>query len=174
MTSRVFRLKRAIIGGAVLFALMAGAALGADPNARASFPQGWVVYSGRENGLRVVFELKGQKIVPALVSAPVTCRGGNQRHRLFVEERSRHFAITVNRQGRFHDFVERNDAFEFDFQKLVGQVTAKTINGTFSLTLTQPARIGNEECHTGNSLHGPTEELSFRANRRSTPQRSKE
>jgi hypothetical protein len=135
-------------------------------DARASFAQGWVVYSGQENGLRVVFELKGQKLVPALVSVPVTCVGGNRRHRLFVEERSRHFPITMSRQGSFHDHVERNDSFEFEFQKLVGQVTAKTIEGKIALSLIQPARIGNEECHSGRSPHGPMEELSFRANRR--------
>ena len=139
---------------------------GGTIDARASSAQGWVVYSGQENGLRVVFELKGQKLVPALVSVPVTCVGGNRRHRLFVEERSRQLPITVSRQGRFHDHVERNDAFEFKFQKLVGQVTAKTIEGTFAVNLIQPARVGNEECHSGRSPHGPTEELSFRANRR--------
>jgi hypothetical protein len=142
-------------------------AAGALTEAHAAGKHGWVLYSGREGGVRVVFELKGRRLVPALVSLPVVCGGGGprHRHRRFEELRGRHFPIFVDRQGRFHETTERSDSFESETQRIVGRVTPKTIEGTILETYVQPARVGNESCRTGKSRREPAEELSFRAYR---------
>jgi hypothetical protein len=123
-----------------------------------------VVYGGLENGLRVVFELQGHRLTPAIVSIPIACTGGRRRRGHFVEY-NQNFPIRVNRDGTFQEKVERLDSHEFEFQTIVGQVTSKRIEGEIAVSFIQPARVGNEECHSGKHPHGPMEELSFRANR---------
>ena len=159
----LIRIKLAFAVFLGLAVLVPGAAIGA----RGAVAHQWVLYSGREGGVRVVFELKGRRLVPALVSLPVVCGGGGprHRHRRFEELRGRHFPIFVDRQGRFHETTERSDSFESETQRIVGRVTPKTIEGTILETYVQPARVGNESCRTGKSRREPAEELSFRAYR---------
>ena len=146
---------------------LAPIAAGALTEAHAAGNHGWVLYSGREGGVRVVFELKGRRLVPALVSLPVVCGGGgpSHRHRRFEESSGRHFPIFVDRQGRFHETTERSDSAESETQRIVGRVTPKTIEGTIFESYIQPARVGIESCHTGKSRREPAEELNFRAYR---------
>jgi hypothetical protein len=138
-------------------------AAGGATGARGASTGGWALYSGRYDGVRVVFELKGPRLIPALVSVPVACVGGGRPHRRFEELRST--PIRVDRPGRFDDRVERNDSFEFESEKLVGRVTPRSIEGTIAVEFITPVRVGNEECHSGEHPHGRVEELSFRAYR---------
>lgn len=138
-------------------------AAGAATDARGASARGWALYSGRDHGVRVVFELEGRRLIPALVSIPVACIGGDRPHRRFEELRST--PIRVDRRGRFDDHLERNDSFEFESEKLVGRVTPKSIEGTIAVEFITPARVGNEECHSGEHPHGRVEGLSFRADR---------
>jgi hypothetical protein len=140
-------------------------AAGATTETQAAGKPGWVLYSGRERGVRVVFELKGRRLIPAFVSVPVVCGGGGPRHRHRRFEELRDSPIFIDRQGRFHETTERSDSFESETQRIVGRVTPKTIEGTILETYVQPARVGNESCHTGKSRREPAEELKFRANR---------
>jgi hypothetical protein len=144
-----------------LAVLVPGAAIGA-PGAVA---HRWVVYSGREDGLRIVFELNGRRLTPAIVSIPIACTGGPRPHRHFVEYTNRHFPIRVDRDGRFHDHTERLEQNGSESKTIAGRVTPKEIEGKISLSFSGRARVGNEECHSGKHPHGPMEELSFRAYR---------
>jgi hypothetical protein len=150
---------------AVFFGL-ALLAPGGTTAARGTVAHRWVVYSGREGGVRIVFELNGHRLTPALVSIPVACTGGNRPHGHFVEYTNRHFPIRVDREGGFHEKTERLEVYGSEFHKIVGRVTAKRIEGKIAVSFTERARVGNEECHSGKHPHGPMEELSFRANRR--------
>lgn len=150
------------------FAVLLGLVLlapGATIDAHGAVAHRWVVYGGRVDGLRVVFELNGHRLTPAFVSIPIACTGGYRHRGHFVQYTNRHFPIRVNRDGTFHEKIERLDAHEFEFQKIVGQVTTKRIEGKIALSFIQPAQSGNEECHSGKHPHGPMEELSFAANR---------
>jgi hypothetical protein len=162
-------LTRAGSAARVLAVLLLGLAVGAPGgtlDARGAVAHRWVLYSGRENGVRIVFELNGRRLAPALMSIPVACTGGPRPRRLYVESDSlRHSPIFVNRHGRFHHRDVRIDSFEYEFKDFSGHVTSTTIEGKIALSFTQPARIGNEECHSGKHPHGRMEELSFRAYR---------
>jgi hypothetical protein len=139
---------------------------GATVDADGAATHRWVVYGGQENGVRIVFELNGHRLAPAFLSIPVACTGGHQPHRLSVTTYNlRHFPIRVNRQGSFHHREDNIDAFASKFEEIFGQVTSRTIEGKIAVNFSQPARVGNEECHSGKHPHGPMEELSFRANR---------
>jgi hypothetical protein len=139
---------------------------GATTDAHGAVAHRWVVYAGQEDGLRVVIELNGHRLTPAFVSIPIACTGGHRRRGHLVKYTNRHFPIRVNRDGTFHNKVERLDAYESEFETIVGQVTPRRIEGTIVVRFDQPARVGNEACHSGKHPHGPMEKLSFRANRR--------
>ena len=156
------RLKLALAVLLGLAVLVPGAAVDAD----GAVAHRWVLYSGRESGVRIGFELGGHRLARSSVSIPIACSGGNQPHRHFVEYFSqRHSAIRVDRQGRFHHREVRLDRFEYEFEQISGHVRSPTIEGKIALSFTQPARVGNEECHSGKHPHGPMEALSFRAYR---------
>jgi hypothetical protein len=130
----------------------------------------WVVYGGRQDGVRIVFELNGHRLTPASVSIPIACSGGHRPHAHFLERSNRHFPIRVDRDGRFHEDTERSEVNGSERKTIVGQVTPKKIEGKIAVSFSERARVGIEECHSGKHPHGPTEELSFRAYRhRSRP-----
>jgi hypothetical protein len=135
-------------------------------DARGALAHRWVLYSGREGGVRIGFELNRRRLAPAFIWIPVACTGGPRPHRhYFVTYNLRHYPIHVNRQGRFHHREDRIEVYEDNFEEISGQVTSRKIEGKIAVSFTQPARVGNEECHSGKHPHGPMEELSFRANR---------
>jgi hypothetical protein len=150
----------------LLFGLVPGAQ-GGTVDARGAIAHRWVVYSGRDDGLRIVFEVNGRRLTQAYVSVPLVCiREGRRRHGRFEEVQGRDSAILVNPQGRFHEHERRENPVVFESRKIVGQVTPRTIEGKIAVSSIQRYRFGNEECHSGKSLEGPLEVLSFRANRR--------
>jgi hypothetical protein len=133
-------------------------------DARGALAHRWVLYGGREGGVRIGFELNRRRLAPAFMWIPVACTGGPRPHRhYFVTYNLRHYPIRVNRQGRFHHREDRIEVYEDHFEEISGQVTSRKIEGKIAVSFTQPARVGNEECHSGKHPHGPTEELSFRA-----------
>jgi hypothetical protein len=159
MPTRI-KLALAILLG--LAVLVPGAAIGA----RGAVAHRWVLYGGRRDGVRIVFELNGHRLAPAFMSIPVACTGGHRPRRLYVVSYSlRHSPIFVNRQGRFHHRESSIDTWDYEFEDFSGRVTSRTIEGKIALSFIQPARIGNEECHSGKHPHGRMEELSFRAYR---------
>lgn len=159
MLTRI-KLALAILLG--LAVLVPGAAIGA----RGAVAHRWVLYSGRKDGVRIVFELNGHRLAPAFMSIPVACTGGHRPRRLYVEyDNLRHSPIFVNRHGRFHHRDVRIDTFDYEFEDIFGHVTSRTIEGKIALSFIQPARVGNEECHSGKHPHGPMEELGFRVYR---------
>lgn len=163
-------LARVKISLAVILGLVLVVPGGAN-DAHGAAPHRWVLYSGRTSGLRIGFELNGRRLAPAFFSIPVACTGGPRTRRdYFVEFNMRHFPIRVDRQGNFHRRESRLETYEDNFEEISGHVTARKIEGKIAVSFTQPARVGNEECHSGKHPHGPMEELSFRASRhRSRP-----
>ncbi len=161
MRSLLTRLKIPLVALLSLALLVPGSAT----EAHAAGKHGWVVYGGRNGGLRIVLELNGRRLTPALVSVPIACTGGHRSRGRFVEYTNRRFPIRVDRDGRFHEHRERIEANGSESETIAGQVTAKRIEGTIAVRFVEPARVGNEECHSGKHPHGPMEELSFRANR---------
>jgi hypothetical protein len=153
----------------ITFVALLGLALvapGAAVEAHAAGRHGWVVYSGQKGGLRIVFEVNGHRLTPAYVSVPLVCvREGRRRHGRFEEVQGRDSAILANRRGRFHEHEGRSDSIEFESRRIVGRVTPRTIEGTIAVSSIRRARFAHEECHSGKSLEGPLEELSFRADR---------
>jgi hypothetical protein len=158
-------LARVKITLAVFFGL-ALLASGGTIDARGAVPHKWVVYSGQEGGLRIVFEVNGHRLTPAFVSIPIACTGGHRPRGHFVEYTNRSFPIRVDGAGRFHEHKERLEVYGSESETIVGLVTPKKIEGKIAVSFTERARVGNEECHSGKHPHGPMEELSFRANRR--------
>jgi hypothetical protein len=158
-------LARVKITLAVFFGL-ALLASGGTIDARGAVPHKWVVYSGQEGGLRIVFEVNGHRLTPAFVSIPIACTGGHRPRGHFVEYTNRSFPIRVDGAGRFHEHRERLEVYGSESETIVGLVTPKKIEGKIAVSFTERARVGNEECHSGKHPHGPMEELSFRANRR--------
>ena len=158
-------LARIKIGIAIIIGL-AVVVPGGVTDAHGAAAHRWVLYSGRTSGLRIGFELNGRRLAPAFFSIPVACTGGRRPRRDYVVEFNlRHFPIRVDRQGSFHHRENSIDAFEDRFEEISGQVTSRKIEGKIAVSFTQPARVGNEECHSGKHPHGPMEQLSFRANR---------
>jgi hypothetical protein len=112
-------------------------------------------------------EVKGRRLTPAYVWVPLVCvREGRRRHGRFEEVQGRDSAILVNRRGRFHEHEGRKNSVVSESRKIVGRVTPRTIEGKIAVNSIQRYRFDNEECHSGKSLEGPLEVLSFRADRR--------
>lgn len=158
----------------IALAVILGLALvvpGGATDAHGAAAHRWVLYSGRTSGLSIAFELNGRRLAPAFFRIPVACTGGLRPLRHYVVDFNlRHYPIRVDRQGSFHHRESRIEPFEDRFEEISGHVTARKIEGKIAVSFTEPARVGNEECHSGKHPHGPMEELSFRANRhRSRP-----
>jgi hypothetical protein len=160
MRSLVTRIKIPV-GALLCLALLVP---GAATEAHAAGKHGWVVYRGHRDGLRIVFELNGHRLTPAFVSIPIACTGGHRSRDHFVAYTNRRFPIRVHQDGRFHEHRERIEANGSESETIVGQVTAKKIEGKIAVNFSEPGPVGLEECHSGKHPHGPMEELSFRAN----------
>jgi hypothetical protein len=126
------------------------------------------LYSGRGEGVRAVFRLKGHKLIEARISLNLVCTGGRRRHHYLAtrEPASPRWPITVNRHGKFSHQVNVLTVAEDETEMLAGKVTPQAITGTIAMSWTQPARVGNETCRTGRFRPGRVATLSFRAKRR--------
>jgi hypothetical protein len=128
--------------------------------------RGSILYTGRGAGVKkVVFRLKGHRLIEARISVNLACVGGGRRHRFLyeIDHASPRWPIAVNRRGGFRENVEELWAASDRFETLAGEVTPQVIVGSIAVSVTEPARVGNETCHTGRFRPGRTEELSFRA-----------
>jgi hypothetical protein len=128
-----------------------------------------ILYTGRGDGVKkVVFRLKGHKLIEARVSVNLACSGGGRRYRSpeVIEVASPRWPISVDRQGKFrHKFEQISVAIDIT-ERLTGHVTPQMIVGSIAVSRTEPAKVGNETCHTGQFRPGTMKELSFRARRR--------
>lgn len=123
-------------------------------------------YTGRGDGVKkAVFRLRGRRLIEASITVNLACTGGGRRHRFLFEIHDAYpgSPIILNRRGGFREEVQEIHTESDRFETLTGQVTAKKIVGSIELSVTEPARVGNETCHTGRFRPGRTEALSFRA-----------
>ncbi|HSS32710.1 MAG TPA: Ig-like domain-containing protein [Solirubrobacterales bacterium] len=130
--------------------------------------RGSILYTGRGKGVKKVeFRLKGHKLIEASVSVNLVCVGGGRRHRyLYVSDSaSPRRPIAVDKRGGFRVDVNEISTWEDETVRLTGQITPRRIAGSIAVSWTQPAKVGNETCHTGRFRPGTMEELSFRARR---------
>jgi hypothetical protein len=130
--------------------------------------RGSIRYTGRGDGVKkVVFRLRGRRLIQAFVTVNLACSGGGRRHR-YLYEIDHAFPgqpITVNKRGGFRESVEEMHTSNSRVEELTGQVSPQMIVGSISVNVTEPDAVGNETCRTGRFRPGRTEELSFRARR---------
>lgn len=128
--------------------------------------RGSILYSGRSDGVRAVFRLRGHKLIRARLSIPLVCtaKGRRYRSREEAEEASPRHPITLNKRGGFRKTEERLYSNEDAFQRLAGIVTPRQIAGVVEVRWRSDIPGGWESCHTGR-FGGRMEELSFRARR---------
>ena len=128
--------------------------------------RGSILYTGRGDGVKkVVFRLKGRKLIEASVSVNLACSGGGRRRRSpqVIEAASPRWPISVERLGKFrHRFEQLSGAIDIT-ERLTGHLAPQMIVGSIAVSWTQPARVGNETCHTGRFRPGRMEALGFRA-----------
>jgi hypothetical protein len=129
--------------------------------------RGSILYTGRRNGVRALFRLRGQKLIMARISVDMACTGGGRRRRSreVREPASPHFPIAVDGRGGFRKSVQRIYSTEDETERLAGKVTPRTIVGTIAVSWTYDVSGGIETCHTGRFRPGSTKELTFRARR---------
>jgi hypothetical protein len=128
--------------------------------------RGSVLYSGRSNGVKTAFRLRGEKLIQAHISIPLACTAEGRRYRSRVEgeNASPSRPITLNRQDGFRITEERTYSNEDAFERFAGTVTPQEIVGVVEVRWRMDIPGGWESCHTGR-FRGGTEELSFRARR---------
>lgn len=129
--------------------------------------RGSVLYTGRGDGVKeVVFRLRGRRLLQASMTVNLACSGGGRRHRFLYELDDAYpgSPIVVHKQGGFRwEVLELHTDSDW-IETLEGRVTPKKIVGSIELSITEPARVGNETCRTGRFLGpGRNEALSFRA-----------
>lgn len=128
--------------------------------------RGSLLYIGRGDGVKkVVFRLEEHRLIEARITVNLACGGGGRRHRYRseVDYANPRWPIAVDKQGGFRKYVQRTSAWEDETVRLVGQIAPQRIAGSIAVSWTQPARVGNETCHTGHFESGGMKELSFHA-----------
>jgi hypothetical protein len=128
--------------------------------------RGSTLYTGRGDGVKkVVFRLRGRKLIHVNISVNLACNDGRRRYRSpqVITAASPRYPISVNRHGKFEYEFEKRSFGEEITENLTGQITPQKIVGSIAVRWSNPIPGGNETCHTGPFRPGRTEELNFRA-----------
>jgi hypothetical protein len=137
--------------------------------------RGSTLYSGRGEGVRVHFRLKGRRLIEARVVSVAACvtelngRRWFHHRRLVREDASPRWPIRVDGRGNFRAYEGEPSASVDSLERLVGHVTPRSIVGRTAISFSEKASESpdSETCQTGPRRPGSMRELTFRAHRHS-------